>query len=213
MEKLDIIFNDYSHIKKKHHRSTGKLCYPTKTERSNNGKSLTYGCIEDYSTVINQIPNLSEYTLFYDMGSGIARIVLYVFLMIPTINEIIGIEIVRDRFECSKHNLNNLVGLYPDEYIIIENTINKIHIRENNTGRNLIINFGSIFNYVFDKLTPSIVNSHVIADDVTQYTNLMNTFNNSFILSMYPLNNSVMHVFDTDFDDTTDFYLTNTHQN
>jgi len=208
-DKLDYVFNTFNIIKPKHNRTEGGLASVKTPERALR-YNLSYGLILDYDTVLSQIPNIESYEQFIDMGSGVGRILLKVFLT-TTITTVIGIELVNTRFEISKLKLIKLNEGYP-EYVITINEENKIQIQ--NEGRTLTIYKKNIYEHTYDKTIKSIVNSHMLTNDLDEYKDFMNTFTNSFILTMYPLsdNSTTLNIL-TDWEpiDGYTFSLTNSN--
>lgn len=202
-EKLDYVFDKFEHVKKRHHRTEGKLSFVTPEERNiatKHGYNLTYGLIFNIHDVLSQIPNIGEYNRFIDLGSGIGRIVLQVFLT-TDIQDVIGIELVRSRFEKSREYVMKLCEKYP-EYKLVINDDSEIQLlyTEKDIMKTLTIFNKNMHEQVYDTEKKSIVNSHMLTKNLTEYKLFMNTFTNSFCVSMYPLNEkSVTHHIKTDF--------------
>ena len=201
--KLDYVFDKFEHVKKRHHRTEGKLAFVTPEERNiatERGYNLTYGLILNIHDVLSQIPNIGEYNRFIDLGSGIGRIVLQVFLT-TDIQDVIGIELVKSRFEKSRDNVMKLCEKYP-EYKLIVNDDSEIQIlyTEKDVMKTLTILKKNMHEHVYDTEKKSIVNSHMLTKNLTEYKLFMNTFTNSFCVSIYPLHEkSVTHHIKTDF--------------
>lgn len=219
--KLDYVFGGFAHVKKRHHRTEGKLAFVRPEERekaAERADDLTYGLIMDIHEVLSQIPDLASYKRFIDLGSGIGRIVLQVFLT-TEIQDVIGIEVVGTRFEKSREHVVRLAEKYPEYELLVndDNEIQMIHIetpsqqRDGAAMKTLTILKRNIYDHRFDTGTKSIVNSHVLTKKVSEYQLFMGGFKRSFCVSMYPINEtSAVHHLKTDWNTTTGspFYLT-----
>lgn len=218
--KLDYVFDDFTRVKRRHHRTEGKLAFVTPEERereAERGDDFTYGLILDIHEVLRLIPDVGTFKRFIDLGSGIGRIVLQVFLT-TDIEDVLGIEAVGSRFEKSREHVLRLSEKYR-EYKVLVNDPNEIQLlyagKRIKTMRILKKNF---YDYSFCELSPtagkSIVNSHVLTKNLPDYQLFMQqTFARAgaFCISIYPINvNSVARPIKTDWNTTTGypFYLT-----
>jgi hypothetical protein len=221
---LDYVFDNFARVKKRHHRTEGKLAFVTPEEKekeAERGDDLTYGLILDIHEVLSQIPDVASYKRFVDLGSGIGRMVLQVFLT-TEIEDVLGIEVVESRFEKSREHVVRLSEKYP-EYRLLVNDDSEIqmiytgqrdfvarHAMKTLTilKRNM---YDHSYDFVNDTTTKSIVNSHVLTKKVPEYKRFMGGFKRSFCVSMYPINEtSAVHHVKTDWNTTRGFpfYLT-----
>jgi len=192
--KLDYVFDNFARVKRRHHRTEGKLAFVTPEERereAERGDDYTYGLILDIHEVLCLIPDVGSYKRFIDLGSGIGRIVLQVFLT-TEIEDVLGIEVVESRFEKSREHVLRLSEKYRD-YKVITNDPSEIQLlyAGEHGMKTLTILKKNIFDHSFnfDGDRKSIVNSHVLTKRLPEYRLFMNSFARAraFCISMYPL--------------------------
>ena len=219
--KLDYVFNKFAHVKRRHHRTEGKLAFVTPEERekgAERGDDYTYGLILDIHEVLCLIPDVGSYKRFIDLGSGIGRIVLQVFLT-TEIEDVMGIEVVESRFEKSREHVLRLSEKYSDYKVLVNDPseIQLLYTGEHVT-KTLTLLKKNIFDHDYSDFVTtngkSIALSHILTKKLPEYQLfIQQTFARAraFCITMYPLGDimakSHTHPVKTDWNTTTGFPL------